>query len=121
MKPFSNIDRRALNATDLYFKSNPTWKSPEETLAIRGLLARSLASVYRVKKAPMVVSGTVAEVRPSRTGSGRPIIVTPAGTSNIKFFKLLAKALGKDKPRRFAHGLFQSTRPELYASKVSVS
>lgn len=103
MEPFRNIDARAIKATDAYFKTNPTWKSPEECVAIRQLFARSLASIYRVDVTPAINS----------SNGGREV-------SNIRFFKNLGAALGKDKPRRWAHGLFKAARPTLYAEKVSV-
>lgn len=101
MEPYRNIDERAIKAVDSYFRTNPTWKSPEECLAIRQLLARSLASIYRVKSTPQVTDGR--------------------DVSNIRFFKNLGKALGRKDARRWAHGIFKAARPSLYASKVSVS
>lgn len=102
VKPYRNIARRAVKATDTYFSTNPTWKYPDETLAIRQLFARSLASIYRVKSTPVLTSANAG-----------------SGVSNIKFFKTLGKALGREDARRWAHGLYKAARPTLYASKVT--
>lgn len=113
VRPYANIEKRAVRAVDLYFKSNPTWKSPEETLAIRGLLARTLASVYRVKGRAPTVRGSSTK---SEVVDGH--VYLKDGTTNIEFFRLLGKALGREDPKRWAHGLFKAARPALYAAKV---
>lgn len=101
VKAFRNIDKRAVKAADAYFGSNPTWCSPDETVAKRQLFARCLASIYRVKTTPDAEELGGADV------------------SNIKFFKNLGKALGRKDARRWAHGLFKAARPGLYESKVN--
>lgn len=128
MRKFRNINKTVRTDTDNFFAVNPNQGDFEERLAKRTTWVRSASRAYGVPAPAIHVSNRAKRGFYRADGDG--CIVLPPNMSIISMFRQFRKHCQnrgvpgarkrKTDSRGWAHALYKSVRPNLYAELVSL-
>ena len=129
MRTFGNINATVTTDTDNYFRTDPSEGTLEARLGKRMWWVRSASRAYGVDCPVVRVSPNLAAGRGVYSPSGSGRITLGTGMSNIALFRNFRKHLQnravagtrrtKADSRGYAHSLYRTVRPDLYARLVA--